>query len=96
MSQFVCITGARLQETKWFSKSCNALGGQIGHIHKRCQKKWLPVFWFGNAMKLKDAETAAIWLRQKAQPYQNTLFTLFLAYFCGCQRHYDPVYGSMT
>ncbi len=34
MSQFVCITGARLQETKWFSKSCNALGGQIGHILK--------------------------------------------------------------
>ncbi|VAW14857.1 hypothetical protein MNBD_ALPHA12-1203 [hydrothermal vent metagenome] len=34
MSQFVCITGAREQETKWFSIPCNALGGQIGHILK--------------------------------------------------------------
>jgi len=34
MSQFVCITGARVQVTKWFSNSCNALSGQIGHILK--------------------------------------------------------------
>jgi len=39
MSKFVCITGAGAQETKWFSRPCNALGKQIGHIHKRCQKK---------------------------------------------------------
>jgi len=32
MSEFVHITGARTTETKWFSRSWYALGGQIGHI----------------------------------------------------------------
>jgi len=96
MSQFVCITGASLPETKWFSKACNALGGQIGHIHKRCQKKLVPVFCFGNAVKLKDAETAVICFVKGLNRVSNPLFTLFLAYFCGYQRHYDPVYEFMT
>jgi len=85
MSQFVCITGASLPETAlsrlaptgWFSKTCNALGGQIGHIPK-------------------DAETAAICCVKGINRVTNPLFTLFLAYFCGFKRHYDPVYGSMT
>jgi len=77
MSQFVCLTGASLPETSWFSKACNASGEQIGHI-------------------LQDAETTAIWLRQRSQPCQNTLFDLFLAYFYGSKRHYDPIYESVT
>ncbi len=77
MSQFVRITGARTQETKWFSRPCNALGGQIGHI-------------------LKDAETAAICFVKVLNRVTNPLFTLFLAYFCGFKRHYDPVYEFMT
>jgi len=31
MSQFVHITGARAKETRWFSRSWYASGGQIGH-----------------------------------------------------------------
>jgi len=83
MSQFVCITGARAKETKWFSSSWNALGGQIGHI-------------------LQDAKTAAICfvkgLNRVTNTHRvtNTLFTLFLAYFCGFKRHYDPIYEFMT
>ncbi len=68
MSQFVCIIGARLPETKWFSKACNVLGGQIGHIPK-------------------DAETAAICFVKWLNRVTDTLFTLFLAYFCGFKRH---------
>jgi len=77
MSQFVRLTGARLPETKWFSKDCNALGGQIGHI-------------------LKDAETAAICFVKGLNRVSNPLFTLFLAYFCGFKRHYDPAHELMT
>jgi len=88
MSQFVCITGASLKETQWFSKACNALGGQIGHIPK-------------------DAKTAAICQPVRHEDMNNSivkglnrvtnpLFALFLAYFCGCLRHYDPVYGGVT
>jgi len=77
MSQFVCITGAREQETKWFSNSCNALGGQIGHIPK-------------------DAETAVICFVKGLNRVTNPLFALFLAYFCGFERHYNPVYEFMT
>ncbi len=96
MSKFVCITGARAPETKWFSSCCNALGEQIGHIHKRCQKKSAPVFWFGNATKLKDAETAAICCVKGLNRVTDPLFSLFLAYFCGFKRHCAPVYESMT
>jgi len=77
MSKFVCITGARVQETKWFSRPCNALGEQICHI-------------------LKDAETAAICCVKGLNRVSNPLFTLFEAYYCGYQRHYDPVYEFMT
>ncbi len=77
MSQFVCITGARVPETKWFSSSCNALGGQIGHI-------------------LMDAETAVICFVKVLKRVTNMLFTLFLAYFCGCLRHYNPINEFMT
>ncbi len=77
MSQFVCITGASLKETKWFSKACNALGGQIGHIPK-------------------DAKTAAICFVKVLNRVTNPLFTLFLAYFCGFKRHYDPINEFMT
>ena len=34
MNQFVRIRGARSQETFWFSRSCNAVGGQIDHIRE--------------------------------------------------------------
>ena len=34
MNQFVHIQGARSQETFWFSRSCNAVGGQIDHIRR--------------------------------------------------------------
>jgi len=77
MSQFVCITGARAPETKWFSSFCNALGLAIGHI-------------------LKDAETAAICCVKGLNRGSDPLFTLFLAYYCGFKRHYDPAYEFMT
>ncbi len=77
MSQFVRITGARVQATKWFSNPCNALGGQIGHI-------------------LKDVETAAICFVKGLKRVTNTLFILFLAYYCGYLRHYNPAYEFMT
>jgi len=77
MSQFVCIIGARVQETRWFSRPRNALGEQIGRI-------------------LKDAKTAAICCVKGLNRVSNPLFTLFLAYFCGFKRHYDPVYEFMT
>jgi len=37
MSPFVHITGARTQETKWFSRPWYASGGQIGHGHLAAQ-----------------------------------------------------------
>ena len=34
MNQYVRMQGARSQETFWFSRSCNAVGGQIDHIRE--------------------------------------------------------------
>jgi hypothetical protein len=34
MNQFVQIQGASSQETFWFSRTCNAVAGQIDHILK--------------------------------------------------------------
>ncbi len=77
MGKFVRITGAETPETQWFSRFCNALGGQIGH-------------------SLQAAKTAAICMRQRPQPCKYTLFALFLAYYYGLKRVFDPVYEFMT
>ncbi|GEM_PF-5989571 len=84
MSQFVCITGARVKETSWFSNSRNALGGQISHSLQAFPGKVQPVRREDN---LKY---------QRSQPCQNTLFTLFLAYFGGLKRVFDPICESVT
>ncbi len=96
MSKFVRITGAGQQETAWFSRTCNALGGQIGHILQAFPGKVVTGFPVRERDKAKDAQTAAIYFRQRSQPYSDVLFALFLAYSRGLKRVFDPVYEFMT
>ena len=96
MSKFVRITGADPQEIAWFSRACNASGGQIGHILQAFPGKVDTGFPVWKRDRTKDAQTAAICIRQRPRPCQDTLFALFLAFYCGLKRHIDPVYEFMT
>jgi len=86
MSQFVHITGARTTETKWFSRSWYALGGQIGHNLLVAQ---LAVICQPVRREDKQNPQGGGLNRVK-----NPLFALVRAYFCQLKRHIAPVYES--
>ncbi len=85
MSQFVRITGAGAKETSFFGLA------PTGWFSMFCNELGGQI-----GHSLLAAQTAAICIRQRFQPCQNTLFALFLAYFCGLKRVFDPIYESVT
>ena len=64
------------------------------------ETKWFSSSWNALGEQIghipKDAKTAAICRVKRLNRVSDPLFTLFLAYYCGFKRHYDPVYEFMT